>query len=542
MKNAPKEHQPGLTQTRYDWLYYAGLTIIFLLSFAYIYNEKFDLNGDNCTYYINATAIAQGEGYADISNIDSPPTNTYPPAYPATMAVIRLFTDNIQPQKWMNGIFLLCSGLLLFTLLRRWSIPDSIAFISVSSFFMSQLVLNFATMMMAEMLALFTSVLAVWLITKRDKEKPFFRDTSFYWLIVVVVYSYFTRTQGIALVAAIACCLLINRRCLESGAFVLGFWLCTLPWTFRNKWLGIGDNRYIDMLTLANPWRPDEGRLSLGEYIGRMGDTLQMLFTKALPDSLPPYLDVNYEQATTLGEWMMGGVLTILIVVGFMRLKQVGWLFGLYSLATIGVISLFSTPSGNRYLAAVIPFMFVGLMVGVYVVAEMLMRRLKLQAKWIGWVLLPIVFICSSPRLEYLRAINKSPYPPNYQHFFDIARLVKEKLPPNTVVASRKGNLFYMYSKGSVAGYRWTADSDEVIRGLIEDKVDFVVLEQLGYSSTRLYLYPAIQKNEELFQPVVHLPNPDTYLLRFDREAAIQKLNKTQLIEEPSKESEHDKR
>jgi hypothetical protein len=58
------------------------------------------------------------------------------------------------------------------------------------------------------------------------------------------------------------------------------------------------------------------------------------------------------------------------------------------------------------------------------------------------------------------------------------------------------------------------------LKGLIDANVDYVVLEQLGYSSTARYLYPAIQKHPECFTPVMHLENPDTYLLQFDRDKA----------------------
>ena len=71
--------------------------------------------------------------------------------------------------------------------------------------------------------------------------------------------------------------------------------------------------------------------------------------------------------------------------------------------------------------------------------------------------------------------------------------------------------------------YAWTENEEELITGLINSGTDYVVLEQLGYSSTGRYLYPAIQKNPELFPIVMHLKNPDTYLLKFDKEKAKQK-------------------
>lgn len=77
-----------------------------------------------------------------------------------------------------------------------------------------------------------------------------------------------------------------------------------------------------------------------------------------------------------------------------------------------------------------------------------------------------------------------------------------------------------MFSGTRVAGYAYSQDDRAVIQKMLDDGVEYVILDQLGYSSTPRYLYPAIQKNDDLFFVASHVPNPDTYLLKFDREAA----------------------
>ena len=82
-----------------------------------------------------------------------------------------------------------------------------------------------------------------------------------------------------------------------------------------------------------------------------------------------------------------------------------------------------------------------------------------------------------------------------------------------------------MFSKTWVCNYKWTTDESELISDLVKRNVDYVILDQLGYSSTYRYLLPAIQNHQQLFTPVMHLTNPDTYLLKFDREAASKEFN-----------------
>jgi hypothetical protein len=81
-----------------------------------------------------------------------------------------------------------------------------------------------------------------------------------------------------------------------------------------------------------------------------------------------------------------------------------------------------------------------------------------------------------------------------------------------------------MFSRGPACSYGFTTDNKELIRGLVSANVDYVVIEQLGYAHTAMYLFPAVQNNIDLFQVVMHLPNPDTWLLRFDRTKAAESL------------------
>lgn len=169
------------TSAKSNWIYIAGLIIVFIVSFSYIFDSKLDLNGDNCAYYMLATSIVQGHGYADITTAAYTPSNVFPPGYPLLMTVVRLFTESFLPQKVLNGLFLLGSAILLFFLIRKNKLSDQIAFVAASAILLNYQVLHFATMMMSEMSFLFTSVLACWFIYKMDEKKHFGKILSFIW-------------------------------------------------------------------------------------------------------------------------------------------------------------------------------------------------------------------------------------------------------------------------------------------------------------------------------------------------------------------------
>ena len=171
--------------------------------------------------------------------------------------------------------------------------------------------------------------------------------------------------------------------------------------------------------------------------------------------------------------------------------------------------------------------MNMGLLVGIYAVATDAIHRFKLKYTFSPW-LLSLLLLTGIGNIQELHAMNKMPFPPAYQNFFRLGLVLKEHVSPETVVASRKGELLYMFSGTRVAGYAYSQDDRAVIQKMLDDGVEYVILDQLGYSSTPRYLYPTIQKNDDLFFVASHVPDPDTYLLKFDREAAKKKLSQSQ--------------
>ena len=514
-----------MMKTYGKWIFAGLLFLVWLIAYNYIFNEKLDLNGDNCSYYMNATSIATGHGYSDISTPEYTPTNNFPPGYPLLMAPLRVVTDSIIAQKILNGLFMIGAILLLYFCMLKAGFRESLAFVTGCAMILCERVLHFSTMMMSEMSFLAMSALVVFALYRMKEEKPFWKEGWFYVMLVALAFSYHIRTQGIALVAGVVLFFLCSKRWKESLAAIVGFFLLCLPWVLRNKALGMTQSRYFESISQANPWRPEDGSLDISGIVGRFFDTLGMLVSQAVPNSIIPYIQVDYEKPAGGGLWILGLVLMALVIWGFWQFGRFRWLLIGYVVCIFGVISIFSSPSQNRYIVTILPFLTMGLMVGLWAVANWVCVRMNLRSGFSPWILV-ILLLFSKGSLRDLHVINEAPYPPNYQNFFQLGEMIKVSVSPTTVVSSRKPGLLYMFSGTRVVGYPYSLDDKVVIQGLIDTKTDYVILEQLGYSSTGLYLFPAIQKNLELFSPVVHLENPDTYLLKFNRELAQQKLKK----------------
>ena len=504
-----------------DSLFLLIILAVFVCLFSYIFNPKIDLNGDNCDYYMLATSLATGHGYSNISDPAYPAINSFPPGYPLLMAPLRVITDSFIAQKIMNGFFLLISIVFLYFYMKRANKPDSLAFVVSVFMLMNVRLLHFATMMMSEMSFLMTSVLVLFFIAKMEEEKPFYKDKWFYMMLIALVFNYHIRTQGITLLAAVTIFFMIKKQWKQSLATVLGFIIGLLPYLIRNKIQGLGQSRYLDTIALANPWRPEEGTLSLEQVVERFFDTLGMLVSKALPNSVFPFVDVDYAPDNTagIGLWFLGIALIVVIVYGFWQFKTSRWLLLFYTVFTFGLISIFSTPSGNRYLTGILPILTMGEIVGIYSLFVKLLQKISLPMRWAPYPLLLIGGLAITP-IKLLHAENSMQFPNNYINFFQIGTIVRQQLPSTVKVASRKPSLFYMYSRTLVCGFPYKEDTKEFLKEMIKSDADFVVLDQLGYSATYLYLYPAIQRYPDVFEPVGCIKDPDTYLIRINKNEA----------------------
>ena len=274
-------------------------------------------------------------------------------------------------------------------------------------------------MMMSEMSCFFVSAAAIYLLTLMKEEKPFYKDWAFYGMLVMVLLCYHIRTQGVALFAAVVLFFLCSKKWKEAAGTVAGFVVGCLPWVLRNKALGLGQSRYFESIAQVNPWRPEDGSLDLGGIVGRFFDTLAMLVSKALPNSVIPYFKVDYTPEVSAGFllWVAAIVLVALIVRGFWSFGKYRWVLIGYTVFTFGLISIFSTPSENRYLTSIIPFLNMGLLVGLYEVVVWALRRMGSKLAFSPWIL-ALLLLTSVGNIKELHAMNRMPFPPAYQNFF----------------------------------------------------------------------------------------------------------------------------
>jgi hypothetical protein len=496
-------------------IYYIVILLAFIFSYSYIYDKKVDRGGDSASYYMLGKSIAQGDGYSSISSPAKPPANHYPPGYPAIVgAVMKIFSDKISTVIIANGIMFLASVILLFELFLLLTANINLAFVASFLLLVNYHLLRYSTMMMSEIPFLLFSVLALVLFIKQmEDERPFYKSPYFYTALLMLSWSYYIRSAGIALIGAVMLYLLINKKWSLILAYGAGFVALALPWFIRGQKLG--GNPYIKALTLVNYYKPDEGYLDFNGFVARFFNNVTRYFTKEIRDGLfPTSMEMDYQKEATAGDWFIGIIILALVFFGLFKLPKYRWIILGYVAASFGIFFLWPDVwYGTRFELPVIPFLMLGLIYGLWELVYLISLKInfdrRLSPLWFA-----VFIILFLPGVKRAHTEAKKKYDSNFNDYFELAKWMKENVKEDAMVACRKPDMFYLFSGKYVCNYKYTEDDRDLIEDLKKKGVTYVVIENLGFASTGRYLVPAIQKNEKKFRLVQQLPQ--AYLFKFE--------------------------
>ena len=503
------------------------LSVIFTYTFTQTFDSKLNLNGDNVHYMQLAKSLANGNGYSYSTPEGTMPASHFPPGYAAFLSIFMLVGINsLIFFKILNGILLLMGLIGLFYLIKQQTKNLSLAFAATALSLFSVKILEFASMVMSEMFFFACSVLFfISLYQYAQKESlSYFKNIWFYMSIIAAVAAYYTRTVGAALIFALPVFFLFRKEWIPALSTVVGSVLLIIPWSIRNAAHGI-ESRYLGTIMTVNPWRPESGTIStVGEMTNKMFVNFDETVIKGFKEILFPFLSINYDKGSGFIQLIGGLCIVAIIFYGAWKMDKIRWPLIAYLIGQIGLFMLWHGGNGSRYVVPIAPFLFLGFYIGLYHLILLFWKKENKLKPHLPYAFLFMVFLMYAPvQAQAERA--KQPVHPAYQNYFTIAKEMQKQFPKDVICCCRKPELFTYYASNIYAvNYKYTINIHELLEDLIQKKVDYVVLEQLGYGSTGRYLYPAIAANPELFPVTWHLPNPDTYLLKFEREKAREKL------------------
>ncbi|MBC8754793.1 glycosyltransferase family 39 protein [Kordia sp. YSTF-M3] len=499
--------------------------LLLIVSYFTIYNtifdEKVSLVGDNASYYILGNSIANGDGYTNIQHSEKEAHYHYPPGYPVVIAaVVKVFSNDIITIKKLNGAFLLGAILLLFFIVKRLTENDHIAFSVSFITLLNYYILGYATIMMSEIPFLFFSLLCVLVFLKIDFSKPIFKNWLFFLLLICLSFSFYIRSVALALFVSMVCFLCFKKQWRYVVGLIGGFIVLYLPWMLRNSDAG---NTYVSQLFLKNPYQPEQGSIGFSDLIERISINFGRYITKEIPSGMLSSNEVVYTDASApITEWLLGFLLIIGIVFGIYKLQKFRTFILLYVLAFFALLMIWPYIwYGTRFLVPLIPlliFLFIFGMISLlkWLQEKIIPKQLKHFTTITTVVLLSFwAFMYGSNSVSKLKDRAKGDYGDNYKNYFALADWVNKNADDASITAVRKEGLFYLFSKKNVTTYQKTLDKEAQLAYLKNKNVDYVVVEQLGFSSTSKYLVPVIDRYPNKFKTIKQLQNPNTYLMQF---------------------------
>jgi hypothetical protein len=522
MKKKKKKNRPQKSESKDQkqldlgflnpWKEIGLILMITLGLYLFTFDSKLDLNGDNVDYYLLGQAISQGEGYTTIWFPGSPPFSHRPIGYPIIIAIPMLVgLSSIVAIKWVNFL-LLCGSLILFyRLSEKITRHKLLAFVITLTIGLNIHILQFSFIIMSEIPFLFFSIFAVYFLVRLESNEAFSLKNFNLWMIVIgLSAAYHIKSLGVALLFAFLVYFFSQKKWKEGGFTIAGFILFALPYAIRNISLGLKSS-YLTSVTFKNPYQRELGTMEFFDYFERIISNIIRYISIEIPRSIIPFLP---ETESTTASWILGLLISTLIIWALFRLKEYRALLLSLFLGTFGILLLWPEVwFGIRFIMPLIPFI---IFLTIYGLSELL-DRYNLNSKFILLAVIIVFALNFNSYADYNKK-SKMDYPPAYTNYFNLAKWAKVNTDPQDVFIARKPQFFYLYSNRQVNKYKYTSDDKDLIKDLERRKANYVIIEQLGYGSTPRYLVPAVQKNMSRFQVIKQLKNPDTYLLRFVEE------------------------
>lgn len=520
-KPQPKDRSWILTA-----VHVALICIAFAWAYSYAFSPRLDLNGDNAKYIELARSLAGGHGFAtEGTHFARVPHTHFPPGYPVLLSIpIILGADNLILFKIMNGLMMLAGILLFYLAMSKHGASKSVAFASALIAAVSPQLLHFASMVMSEMSFMFFMMLALYALSRMvDEEKQF--GPWFWTACASAAACYYIRAAGSAVIFSVLVFYLFRKEWKRAAVSVGTVVALYLPWFIRNKIIGNGRS-YTYAILARNPWRPEEGMISsFSEFMHKvwknLNDTTLSGFIRIF---YPSWKDYGAEK---LSPWflVLGFVILAVVLWGLWSNKKMRFaLLGLL-LANTGLLLIWNGGNDIRYVTPFIPLVIYGFWNGVYnlIIAPVKERKRKYLA-WLPYLAVLSVFALS-PKLKTEHQFAKAKLPAVYADYYEIAKILNDASSPSAkpVVACRKPELFKYYAPKTVPiMFASTQDAKALIMQLVDQDVDYVVLDHLGFSATVRYLFPAVKEYSLYFKPVKEIGEgkTKTFLLKFDRKRA----------------------
>ncbi|MBT3345553.1 MAG: hypothetical protein HN712_06780 [Gemmatimonadetes bacterium] len=493
--------------------------LLALLLCIWTFDPKLSLSGDNGEFITLARSLASGQGLT-YTHLPLPQVATkFPPGFPLLLApAAALFETSswagygirdFTVMKWIVVLIFTGSAACLFLLSRDLS-NSGRATVTTLVAVSNPLIVSYGYQVMSEVPYIMWSLLSLWLL-HRGLARTGWRENGWLWSgIAAMILAYYTRTIGICLIAAVVTHLAIHRdwrRMLAVGAVSVA---AILPWSIRNS--QAGGNAYMQDLFLRNPYRPDEGYLDAVGMLLRMKIHLVEYVSVSLPETILPAFARASDVLSGLGFVIV--LLGIATIVQCVRRRRHS-LIVIYAAFFIGTLLIWPW-SGTRFILPLVPLL---IFLAVDSITEGILwirgHILACSARAVAAMALLLMLAVNVDALNRYARFSKVGYPREWRTYFEAGLWLRTMTPSDVIVGCRKALLMHVVSGRRTTTFAFTKPQ-ALLADLRRQRVNYVVVDQIGYSQTEEFLVPAILTAKDHFREMHRTGDPETWIIYYD--------------------------
>lgn len=520
----------------------AGIVFLHVVLGLLLFEPVLFTGGDNVRYMILGESLGSARGYLDLHLPGAPLHTKYPPGYPAVLAVLGL-VGGVQLFKLASLAFTGATVALTGVLGRRLFRGD-VGLAAAAVLAVNPVLLQYSHWVLSEaaFLLLVTAALCAW--ASADGEvgageggaggggSPGEGSGRLGWLaLALAVGAFLTRTAGLPLLAVAVLVPAARRRWRTAAIAAAAVLAVTGGWAAYQALAAPDRTGYLGELLMVNPYAPEQGTVGVAGLLGRAAENAWLYVSAVLPGSFLSEPEAGRPPAGT-GRALLGIAVVAAALTGWIRRSLEG--IGPAELFTVlyaGIIALWpSVWTDQRFLLPLLPLVGIYGLAGVRWWSERAARlgsggagravRAATAAVAVAAVLVGARDAAGRipERLDCIADWQRgSPcMAAGYRTFFEMGRWAREHTPRDAIVANRKPEFFWWFSRRQGDVYPFSDDPAVVLRGLEEMGATHVLLDRIFSTSLR-YLQPAILAHRDRFELVHRGGPPEIFLLRFTR-------------------------
>lgn len=490
------------------WMIGVGIAVVFCV---FTFNPNLGIQGDNADYIILAQSVWQGPFMHSLNFPVPKPSQTLPAGLPLLLAPVAFITGTslVALKMWITLLFLLSLPLLYYWL-RSISTP-TVAAVVLLLIGVNPFLLEYAHITMSEIPFWTTVIAGLFLLNMADRKGGVWNNPWRWAGLVVIGYSYWIRSVGIAAILAVGFHYLVRKQWKQLTMSIVVIAAVMLPWILVNRWLG--GSQYLQQFIMVNPYHSEMGTIGFSELLARAGRNFVTYFGWELPRGILPILAEQRTPGATPAWGFLISLVWLLGLIPFVIKHRER--AGIYVLIMLGICLVWPEVwSDLRFALGILPLVIFFAVEGVRNLVRWLPKVVSPAFHTpLGIILLGFIFISNISGDVALATTGKQ-YAPNWRDYFAASAWIKTNAPTDAVIACRKPPLTYLTTGRKTTYYARESDPSEVLRQMEAEGVGYVIYDALGFSDTPRFLKPTIEKFKERFQLVWKGNQSQTYLFK----------------------------